>query len=94
MFIVDISGNWHENQIPLCKWIDTGSHDVELELEANKGNSLAGIVMMMACVEKEIHGVDFTLRYRWESRNKLDSGDCPGATCETHFCRTLFLIHI
>ena len=94
MSIVDISGNWHDNQIPLCKWIDTGSQDVELELKTDKANIFAGIVIMMACVEKEIHGVNFTSRYRWESRNLLDSGDCPGATCETHFCRTLFLILI
>ena len=40
--MVDITGNWHENQIPLCKWIDTGSHDVKLELEPNKGNNFVG----------------------------------------------------
>ena len=82
MFIVDISGNWHDNQIPLCKWIDTESHDVELELISAKANNFADIVMVMACVEKDMHGVDFTSRYRWESRNLLDSGECPGATCE------------
>ena len=84
MSIVDISGNWHDNQIPLCKWIDTESQDVELELEANKGNSFTGIVMVMACVEKEIHGVDFTSRYQWKSRNLLESSACSGVTCELY----------
>ena len=82
MIIVDISGNWHDNQIPLCKWIDTGSHDVKLELEPNKGNNFVGIVLMLSCVEKEKHGVDFTSRYQWKSRNLLESSACSGATCE------------
>ena len=52
--------------------------------------------MVMACVKNEIHGVDFTSRYRWESRSLLDSGDCPRATCKSHFClncKTLVIIH-
>ena len=76
MFIVDISGNWHDNQIPLCKWIDTGSHAVELELISNKVNNFVGIVMMLACVEKKSHGIEFTSRYQWESRILLESGTC------------------
>ena len=83
MSIVDISGNWHDNQIPLCKWIDTGSRAVKLELKTSKTSNLADIIMLMACVEKEIHGVDLMSRYKWGSRNLLESGACSGATCES-----------
>ena len=82
--MLDISGNWHDNQIPLCKWLDTGSNDVGLELIPDKGNTFVGIVLMMACVEKEINGVDFTSRYQWNSRSRLESGTCQGAIRE--FC--------
>ena len=76
MYNSDITGNWRDNQIPLCKWLDTGNHDVKLELESDEVNNFAGIVMLMACVEKEIYGVDFTSRYQWESRTLLESGAC------------------
>ena len=76
LFNLDITGNWHDNKIPLCKWIDTGSHAVELELISNKVNNFVGIVMMLACVEKKSHGIEFTSRYQWESRMLLESGTC------------------
>ena len=76
MFIVDISGTWHENQIPLCKWIDTGSHDVKLELKTDKANNFADIVMVMACVGKSIPGIEYTSRYEWPSRHRLKFDTC------------------
>ena len=76
MIIVDISGNWHDNQIPLCKWIDTGSHDVKLELEPNKGNNFGSIFMVMACVGKSIPGIEYTSRYEWASRHHLKFDTC------------------
>ena len=77
MFIVDISGNWHENQIPLCKWIDTGSQDVKLEFKGSaKANNFAGIVMVMACAGKNIPGIEYTSRYEWASRHRLKFDTC------------------
>ena len=74
----DIAGNWRDNQIPLCKWIDTGSHNIELELKVNKGNHFVVLVTVMACVEKEKDGVGFISRYHWDNRNLLESGNCSG----------------
>ena len=86
MIIVDISGNWHDNQIPLCKWIDTGSHDIKLELKTNKADNSVNIVLVMACVDKEINGVGFISRYHWKSRSLLESGDCSSeSTSKSHF---------
>ena len=90
-FNSDITGNWHKNQIPLCKWLDTGSPAVKLELISAKETNFVGIFMVMACVEKKRYDVDFTSRYRWESRSLLDSGDCPKATCKSHSCLKLKL---
>ena len=73
MFIVDISGNWHDNKIPLCEWIDTGSHDVELELMTDKANNFASIIMVMGCVGKNIQ---YTSRYEWASRHRLKFDTC------------------
>ena len=76
MFIVDISGNWHDNQIPLCKWIDTGSHDVKLEFISAKAKNFTNIVMVMACVRKSIPGIKFTSRYEWALRHRLKFDIC------------------
>ena len=73
---LDITGNWHDNQIPLCKWIDTGSHNIKIELKSDTGNIFANIVLMMACVEKQIHGVDFTFRFEWRLRQNLKFSTC------------------
>ena len=82
MIISDISGRWYENQIPLCKWLDTGSQNVEFELKSDVANTYGVIVLLMSCVEKVIPGVGYTSRYQWASRHALESDACRNATRE------------
>ena len=82
MLISDISGRWYDNQIPLCKWLDTGSQDVEFKLKSNKENQIVGIVLFMSCVDQVIPGVVYTSRYQWASRHALESDACRNVTRE------------
>ena len=82
MIISDISGRWYENQIPLCKWLDTGSQDVVFELKSDEENNYGVIVLLMSCVEQVVPGVGFTSRYQWASRHALESDACRNATRE------------
>ena len=82
MIISDITGRWSENKIPLCKWLDTGSQNVEFELKSDVANTYGVIVLLMSCVERVIPGVGFTSRYQWASRQALESDACRNATRE------------
>ena len=82
MITSDISGRWYENQIPLCKWLDTGSQDVEVKLKSDEENHSVGIVLFMSCVEQVTPGVVYTSRHQWASRHALESDACRNATRE------------